>query len=100
MGREGSNPLPSAVVPMVKWMIMARFERVVPGSSPGRGIVLVQVCGCAVFLIRKGKPTGDGNRLENGRAMSLGGSTPPLSAGGREAWGVPRRLAASMVSVV
>ena len=30
--------------------------------------------------LRKGKPIGDGNRFENGRAMSLGGSTPPPSA--------------------
>src|SRR5581483_3604714 len=29
---------------------------------------------------RKGKPTGDGRRLENGRAMSLEGSTPSPSA--------------------
>jgi hypothetical protein len=32
-------------------------------------------------LQRKGKPMGDGSRLENGRAMSLEGSTPSLSAG-------------------
>ncbi len=30
--------------------------------------------------VRKGKPTGDGNRFENGRAMSLAGSTPAPSA--------------------
>jgi hypothetical protein len=30
--------------------------------------------------MRKGEPMGDGSRLENGRAMSLGGSTPPPSA--------------------
>ena len=29
---------------------------------------------------RKGKPTGDGSRLESGRAMSLEGSTPSPSA--------------------
>ncbi len=29
---------------------------------------------------RKGEPIGDGSRLESGRAMSLGGSTPPPSA--------------------
>ena len=28
----------------------------------------------------KGKPTGDGTRLESGRAMSLEGSTPSPSA--------------------
>jgi hypothetical protein len=30
--------------------------------------------------LRKGKPIGDGTRLELGRAMSLGGSTPSPSA--------------------
>ena len=32
------------------------------------------------LVIRKVKPIGDGNRLESGRAMSLGGSTPSPSA--------------------
>ena len=34
----------------------------------------------------KGKPTGDGTRLEPGRAMSLEGSTPPPSACGLRDW--------------
>ena len=34
----------------------------------------------AALQIRKVKPTGDGSRLESGRAMSLGGSTPSPSA--------------------
>ena len=34
----------------------------------------------AVLTLRKGKPTGDGSRPENGRAMSLEGSTPSPSA--------------------
>ena len=34
----------------------------------------------AAVDIRKGKPIGDGTRLELGRAMSLGGSTPSPSA--------------------
>jgi hypothetical protein len=33
-----------------------------------------------VLYAWKGKPMGDGSRFENGRAMSLGGSTPPPSA--------------------
>ena len=33
--------------------------------------------------IRKGHPTGDGTRLESGRAMSLAGSTPAPSAPAR-----------------
>src|SRR5262245_63415572 len=33
--------------------------------------------------IRKGYPTGDGTRLESGRAMSLAGSTPAPSAPAR-----------------
>ena len=38
--------------------IMPRFERGVPGSTPGRG------------ALRKGYPMGDGNRLEAGRALT------------------------------
>src|SRR3954468_10606232 len=34
-------------------------------------------------MIRKGHPTGDGTRLESGRAMSLAGSTPAPSAPAR-----------------
>src|SRR6516225_5440933 len=34
----------------------------------------------AAAALGKGKPTGDGSRLENGRAMSLEGSTPSPSA--------------------
>jgi hypothetical protein len=34
----------------------------------------------AAAALRKGKPTGDGSRPENGRAMSLEGSTPSPSA--------------------
>jgi hypothetical protein len=33
-----------------------------------------------VLYTWEGKPMGDGSRFENGRAMSLGGSTPPPSA--------------------
>ena len=36
-------------------------------------------------VIRKGKPTGDGSRLENGRSVkALEGSTPSLSANLKE----------------
>src|SRR5436305_14919460 len=35
------------------------------------------------LTIRKGHPTGDGTRLERGRAMSLAGSTPAPSAPAR-----------------
>ena len=41
--------------------IIPRFYRGVPGSSPGRGAYLKRE--------RKGYPTGDGNRLETGRAV-------------------------------
>jgi hypothetical protein len=41
------------------------------GSIPAPG---------ALRQVGKGKPTGDGTRLENGRAMSLEGSTPSPSA--------------------
>ena len=36
--------------------------------------------------MRKGKPKGDGTRLESGRAMSLEGSTPSPSASRPRDW--------------
>ena len=52
--------------------IIPRFYRGVPGSSPGRGAYMRRE--------RKGYPTGDGNRLEAGRAICLAGSIPAPSA--------------------
>ena len=78
MRDEGSNPLPSAgvamggVCPDGEMEIIPRFYRGVPGSSPGRGAYMRRE--------RKGYPTGDGNRLEAGRAYSLAGSIPAPSA--------------------
>ena len=55
------------------------------GARVGTGRRLLSVTSQVRFLppqlwIRKVKPTGDGSRLESGRAMSLGGSTPSPSA--------------------
>ena len=54
------------------------------GACVGTGGRLLSVTSQVRFLppqpVRKGKPIGDGNRLERGRAMSLEGSTPSPSA--------------------
>src|SRR4051812_21999526 len=65
-----------------------RFSRVAeladaPGCSPGHWGFDSLPLSLSMYpdtTERKGKPTGDGSRLESGRAMSLGGSTPPPSA--------------------
>ena len=54
----------------MSWFIRLPVKEDRAGSIPAPG----------ASRSRKGKPTGDGSRLENGRAMSLGGSTPPPSA--------------------
>ena len=60
------------------------------GASAGTGRRLLTALTQVRFLSpqlrideRKGKPTGDGNCLENSRAMSLEGSTPSPSAMGQ-----------------
>ena len=50
------------------WYGRATVNRLVAGSIP------------AAAASRKGKPIGDGNRFESGRASSLEGSTPSPSA--------------------
>jgi hypothetical protein len=66
----GSNP---AILTLLRWGLcwygQAPVKRHVAGSIPA-----------AAASFRKVKPTGDGSRLESGRAMSLGGSTPSPSA--------------------
>ena len=68
----GSNP---AVLTSVMrwgpcWYGQAAVNRHDAGSIPAT----------AALNKRKGKPTGDGSRFESGRATSLEGSTPSLSA--------------------
>ena len=50
------------------WYEQATVNRLDTGSIP------------VTAALRKGKPIGDGNRFETGRAMSLEGSTPSPSA--------------------
>ena len=67
----GSNP--AILTYMIRCGQTVRQRPVKPtsgGSSPPTG----------AFKQRKGKPIGDGSRFESGRAMSLEGSTPSLSA--------------------
>jgi hypothetical protein len=50
------------------------------GSTPPAGARIQRINILGKYSLRKGKPIGDGTRLEIGRAMSLGGSTPSPSA--------------------
>ncbi len=55
----------------MSWFVRLSVKEEFAGSIPAPG----------ALDLGKGKPTGDGTRLENGRAMSLEGSTPSPSAG-------------------
>ena len=62
---------------------MARHRPVkatIGGSTPPAGARIQRINILSKYSLRKGKPIGDGTRLEIGRAMSLGGSTPSPSA--------------------
>ena len=102
-GREGSNPLPSAVRPDGEEEDHTSVLTRSPGfeswsgcwkrravSSAGQSASMTRWRPLVRPLhrplktrIRKGHPIGDGTRLESGRAMSLAGSTPAPSAPAR-----------------
>src|SRR5262249_12022630 len=95
-GDKGSNPLPSAIGPDGETDIMPRFERDVPGSTPGRGATspvvqrqdLPLTWGWAVVRIHPGLLHGRATPLATGAGWKpvepddgLAGSTPAPSAG-------------------
>ena len=60
--------MPTSLRRSTCWYEQAAVNRLDTGSIP------------VTAALRKGKPIGDGNRFETGRAMSLEGSTPSPSA--------------------